>query len=1183
MALDEQKRQALIVEITKNANSDVSLSPPQDTSLSGISAPNMDNLLETSPNGSSFPGADETMESLKTRSSIQEASFGDIFSSSFDASYARTASGLNKLTETNVQAELAKIKDATTQDQDFGIEVQSAIDSLLHDDLSPDERLQKQNILKQWDSVYVNKGAKKAGQIYLDINQQLASQQKQAYDDYESKDGISAWIAEFTGSLLGNLRDPVNLGLNAATAFIPLARGMGVASRIAANAQIFGTINAGLGIVDYNSIRRSAEAIGDKTNQAKVLTEGYLTGAAVGGGLVGGGILLGEALKALSPAAKKLFNGLKPLDPKGAEHFTDKEAALVAIARDAETNGKVFTSEQKAAIAEAEDRLKVMRVRPEGVSEADWAKQVQETTARETTLSDDWGRAEDPLPTEKDLNVEIKGMPNNEWKTNLEADLNQPSGLLSDLYIKNPGKFAHMIFTLPKTPEQRIIAQRSDNFFNELSTEFTEKHVYRHGASIPTRIDARVQRSVALMPNITRIFNDITDPFARAQLGEDFLKAVNKEPSSPEGIQLAREFQRMDDELVEGLDSVGIKVDKLDNWSPRPSIPAESLQQLGEEGYIEWGLQNMALLNKETGKAMTIPEMSELLRKNYNKVLLAPKSNKILSTKDYERKFTFKSAAHEMAFYHKLVPDFDMFQSILNYVTDASRNIEIGKSFGPDWQNEIPKQIQRMNDDAVKSGLLKPGEKLRRTVVPGTDRPGQVDHEMVVKVATDRLDPASNEATKEVLTGLRNAYSATALARSTIANLADVPQAALRKSQLKLEGNIWGDFFKNFTLNHQLTQGELAQKAIIMDTVLRKNGAAMRMDLDEKGAGKFARVTKGVQEFVFKTIGLNRLNRSVIESGAMELTTTLAHQIQKNKFTPEMDAFLTRYNLKEILPELSKSVYTQDGKLHFFELKDIESSEAQLRFASAVGEELRKFSLRPTTEVIAQITQGAEAGTAAGEAGRNLFFAKSFLVTQLLYQTRYALSRELPKGVKSTGLSKAWPKAKYAMTAATYLTLGGAAVGILQDLAKGRDIMNPTSSQFWERSINNGLGLGVFGDVLLNPKDAQKADALKYFGMIGFMMSQILLTMGGAKKSKAAWDLVNAFNPLSKHLALGPYGQKIFAEMPKHIFNEHPERDWRARRTKLRNDFGQDEWWKSEEWLPERLPEIGDMPREKED
>jgi len=230
---------------------------------------------------------------------------------------------------------------------------------------------------------------------------------------------------------------------------------------------------------------------------------------------------------------------------------------------------------------------------------------------------------------------------------------------------------------------------------------------------------------------------------------------------------------------------------------------------------------------------------------------------------------------------------------------------------------------------------------------------------------------------------------------------------------------------------------------------------------------------------------------------------------------------------------------------------------------------------------------GKQRGTVTGELARSVMQFKSFPIAMISRHWRRAL--EAPKVADGSAPAMA-NRVMYAGALMLTTTALGAIATQGKQIISGKDPIDMTgdhAAKFWTKSLAQGGGLSIAGDMLLNdPNDSPGGFARSFAGtLFGPTVSTVGEGLGVALEEgyRAADGKDSHFGARMLRLAKSntPYTSLWYARAALdhaglNALQENLSPGYLAKmRARSQKEWGQDYWWKPGTGLPERAPNVG--------
>lgn len=256
-------------------------------------------------------------------------------------------------------------------------------------------------------------------------------------------------------------------------------------------------------------------------------------------------------------------------------------------------------------------------------------------------------------------------------------------------------------------------------------------------------------------------------------------------------------------------------------------------------------------------------------------------------------------------------------------------------------------------------------------------------------------------------------------------------------------------------------------------------------------------------------------------------------------------------------------------------LPEAQADALASRLQAAIEEQVEIAIPSVSIEGRTVLVTGAEPGTFMGESQRSMVMYKSFALSLMLRQYRRFL--DIPSPLDRT---------MYAAKMMAGLTLMGGLAIQLKELAKGRDPRPMDDVVFWQASVMQGGGLGLFGDFFA-------AEANRLGGSMGETLAGPVWSFVGdlsgpvVRNGKAittgkhtsigrdASNLVRYNTPVGSSLWYGRLAfDRIVADQIQDFLDPQATVAWRRAERRVQRDYGTRSWWQRGDLLPARPPEL---------
>lgn len=608
-------------------------------------------------------------------------------------------------------------------------------------------------------------------------------------------------------------------------------------------------------------------------------------------------------------------------------------------------------------------------------------------------------------------------------------------------------------------------------------------------------------RLVDLYSNVKGAIGVFTDK----QLVQDIIRErFGQKTDNAVAKKISDEMGKVFDDMRERFNRSGGDIGKLDNWGLPQTHDAAKMLKAGKEAWVN-ATENIVDTSKyihEDGTYYTGDEIKKLLENAFdtitsdgaNKIEIGRQAtgggtSKVTNRHSESRVIHFKDADAWLEYQADFggMPFVDLVEAHIN---GLSKDIALVENLGSNPKNSM----KILMDAAAKKDFDKGIE--------------AKDTQKTRKRAQTMFDELTggNTPESEVLANLGIAYRsmnvASMLGGTTLSSLTD--QAMIKKT-----ADIHGIAFRK-TFGELLTQlnpknradRELAHSlGLATEEML---GSLARFADDgltsvHGKAEKLARVSSGVATQVMRLSGLNALT-AASKVGFSKMLMSKYGELTRNKAwndLSEMDReLLSKTGLSERAWEVmrlaepvidrkgnklmsNRSIYEiPDDKLKAFgnpkKVRDEVATQFQAHLLDEQGMAVVEAGLRERTF----LTAGLSKGSVMGEIVRSMMQFKSFPAAFLMRHGSRAMSKPTLGG-----------KVGYAASLLAMTTILGALVVQLKELANGNDPQTMFDSDdpkvtgsFFVRSVVQGGGLSILGDILVAGSDTSGREVDSFFG-----------------------------------------------------------------------------------------------------
>lgn len=247
------------------------------------------------------------------------------------------------------------------------------------------------------------------------------------------------------------------------------------------------------------------------------------------------------------------------------------------------------------------------------------------------------------------------------------------------------------------------------------------------------------------------------------------------------------------------------------------------------------------------------------------------------------------------------------------------------------------------------------------------------------------------------------------------------------------------------------------------------------------------------------------------------------------------------------------------------------------KLLGAIADESEYASLAQDLQTRAAVTRGTQKGTIEGEFLRSIMLFKGFPMAMI--------SRHWGRTADQWRNGDKVSSVAYGAGLTTALTIFGALAMELKDMANGKDPRDMTTAKFWGAAMAQGGGVGIFGDILYTGMGGQnRAGVPNWMNLAGPVVSDAFeaadLTIGNlgeALKGKQTHAGAEAVRYAKGHMPFVNlwYAKAAIDHAALNDLQEYLSPGYLSRmRQRAHDDWGQFYWWRPEQGLPDRPPDM---------
>lgn len=585
---------------------------------------------------------------------------------------------------------------------------------------------------------------------------------------------------------------------------------------------------------------------------------------------------------------------------------------------------------------------------------------------------------------------------------------------------------------------------------------------------------------------------------------DDIVRAAYGEKTGATAKELADEIYATSEFLRERANLEGASIPENKQRRLPQTHDRLKVRQVPRE---TWVTQHMERLDwdimRYDDKPIPVASRQQVLERVYDSIVtdgasrMTPGHTQVdhLATRLSKNRFLYYKDAASYLEMQKAYGSGNTFQQTVGMIDSMSRDISMLEKFGPNpvSMKSFIRNVSDMN--AAKQDLAK-GATKAKSMQKKTTEAFDLFTRRYDMHALNVLNGEEN-AMAQAFSTARTTVMATALSGAYLANLSDITFAkhAALTMKLPMSGHLRA-YIKNFVPNAQnramaIRSGLIAESAVSMASSYQRYFGPL------DGANWARRYS----DVVNRAGLLTPHTQAAKWAWGMELMGTFLDSA-KTKFDDlPYNKLFRDHGITEADWDLFRSTqaYTDQGAsilrpIDLYNRADgnkLINQRTADKFLDLIQYTSRIAVPSATGRVRATLGGATSAATLMGQLARTFGALKAFPTTLMLLHGRDMLRQE--------GMGN---KLKYAASFFTFLTLGGAFVTQLKELAYGRDPMNMMTPEFWGRSIMNGGSLGMLGDAIFNNINANNSGLAENMAgpLVKFADDTRGLTIGNLEK-----------------------------------------------------------------------------------
>lgn len=662
------------------------------------------------------------------------------------------------------------------------------------------------------------------------------------------------------------------------------------------------------------------------------------------------------------------------------------------------------------------------------------------------------------------------------------------------------------------------------------------------------------------------------------------------------GNARAKVFADAITETLEGLrlrfNAAGGNIGKLKGWG---ITHTHDPLRVRSAGYAKWRtdilkeLDTAAMRDPDTGGRITEERLSDLLRNTYEAIRTGglvgeadasfAGQRKLANTRAEHREFVFRDGDAWMR-YDRAYGTGNPFTAIMGHVKSLSTDIAALERFGPNPDATVRFLLDSVDLAEAQSAKLRPGAVTGTS--GGRDRTeklwGYLKGDYNIPVLADGWLERPSYVGLKTLAGTRDLLTASLLGSSPLSAISDLNTQAMTR---KLNGMPPTKALAGYLRQLNPASSRDRKLAIRLGLGMRDASQALLGLSRYYGETHGPQLTSVIADDVLRVSGLNKWTEAGQRAFGLDLLGTLGDNraVTFDRLTPTLRASMERYGIGKREWNAIRNAEPErlDGGA-WVNARNIEDREAAGRLMDMVLSETVAAVQESTANARAMILGATRPGTIQGELLRNSFQFKGFAVSLLITQ-----------GQRMAALGP-WNAARYGAQFFIGMTMFGAAIIQLREIAKGRDPRPMDNSEFWADAAFQGGGLGIFGDIVGSFQSDRISSVAEFaLGPVYGLTMNTRQAIRASLPSEREDDSVREGNPggaairMAKRYTPGGnlwylragYERMILDQLSAEIDPDYLSSQARMEQWARQN--GQEYWWRPGEAAPARSPDFANV------
>lgn len=671
--------------------------------------------------------------------------------------------------------------------------------------------------------------------------------------------------------------------------------------------------------------------------------------------------------------------------------------------------------------------------------------------------------------------------------------------------------------------------------------------------------------------------------------------------------EMATAWKETAEFLRQRANQAGADIAKRDDWNFPNTHDWGRVAKAGKQQWVDFIVKNdlaawNRMYNEATGRTLEnldIEEKIQVLGKMYDTIKTdgyvklegkgAGRGSMLANRLGQERFLQFKDADSWL----KYQDEFGVgtpFDAMINHIDSMSHDIAMLEIFGPNpelmrrWAKEQAR-ARAGQLDAARTGPAK-----ESSVVEVDKKLRKFDE--IWGMVTNQNALLKGDWMGFTLAGTRNMLTATHLGSASLAAIpGDFLAVKMVKKMNKMEGSRFIKEYLGFMIKDPLLN-ESSRRQLAMRLGLIAEAATNIAYGQQRLLGQITgpQFTQRINDIFMRLSLMTPHTQAARWAFGMEFLGALADNAGKGFDELPFKGVMQRYGITAdeweairktpLYEERGATFLRPDDVLSNNTLQPVKARALSDKLMEMVHGEMRVAVQEPTLRARAFLVGDSKPGTLGGELVRSAAMFKNFPVSILFLHWRRAMLHGTTRG-----------RAGYLAAFGLGLTMVGALSTQMRQVTQGKDPINmnpatPEGRAFWGNASLAGGGLGIWGDFLFRDVNRFGGGPMETAAgpVVGFVSDTVKLSTGNVVELAQGKDTNFAPEMLSYIRRYMP-GQSLWYTrlvLQREVFDQiQREIDpkayskWQRQKTEIKNNYGQDFWWKPGQAAPSRAPDFG--------